>query len=454
MTSRHFAVIHPNLVALDRADQSQTWLHSLDVEVAHLPRESARRLGNNGPNDQVAIPARCRDLGHLTIGRPLVRLDPSDRVLVHSCEQSIGTDGRGAGDVRRARRGWLSLSARVGGLEAVESLVVESSYASHRAAARSSRRGRQWFAGRGVVEGMRLDPSVLVASVYDGLAIVSSRDDLRLGGPSERDVGENGASHRDECLGRSTWCRGVNNVDGRIVGYESQSRAGWGEGNVVNPAAIGARELAADGAEGELVTPCRWLGLCVDTLDECRKDICLGVRSASSEEDVVGVPVHSENSRAERLLDVLGYPPVVLLVKRADGDSARTRAYGELVLVRRPLDRGGCAVDTEQDKGWLPAGLCGRPDVGVTVLRTGDDTVRLRSPRDGRDELIVLGQGLGERPAIARFAVDLGLVAVWADCDFCDQSRTKMHELRWREAEKRDGRRRTHGNGQVQTQRQ
>jgi len=61
--------------------------------------------------------------------------------------------------------------------------------------------------------------------------------------------------------------------------------------------------------------------LLVDTLDESREDICLCVRSSRSEQDVVGVPVDGQHSRPDRLLDVLGHPPIVLLVERADSDS-------------------------------------------------------------------------------------------------------------------------------------
>jgi hypothetical protein len=61
--------------------------------------------------------------------------------------------------------------------------------------------------------------------------------------------------------------------------------------------------------------------LLIDTLDECRKDICFSIRSSCSEQDVVGVPVDGQYSRPDRLLDVLGHPPVVLLVKRTNSDS-------------------------------------------------------------------------------------------------------------------------------------
>lgn len=60
----------------------------------------------------------------------------------------------------------------------------------------------------------------------------------------------------------------------------------------------------------------RWFDvLLVDTLDERREDVCLGICSSCSEENVVGVPIDRQNSRPNRLLDVLGYPPIVLLIE-------------------------------------------------------------------------------------------------------------------------------------------
>ena len=170
--------------------------------------------------------------------------------------------------------------------------------------------------------------------------------------------------------------------------------------------------------------------LWVDTLDIRRKDVCLALGRPGSEENVVGVPVDREHGRAERLLDVLRHPPVVFLVKVADGDGpgrismkptwddrlqpdarlllfvdnkevqvlARigihdapgSRTHSKLVLLGTPLDTGSSPVDAQQHQRRLPpfGGL--GPNIGVTVLRAGHDTVGLRRPRDGCDQLVVL----------------------------------------------------------------
>ena len=61
--------------------------------------------------------------------------------------------------------------------------------------------------------------------------------------------------------------------------------------------------------------------LLVDTLDESREDICLRIRSSRSEQDVVGMPIDGQHGRPDRLLDVLGYPTIVILVERTNSDS-------------------------------------------------------------------------------------------------------------------------------------
>lgn len=73
----------------------------------------------------------------------------------------------------------------------------------------------------------------------------------------------------------------------------------------------------------------------------------------------------------------------------------RTRGNRKLVFRRTPLDVGRRSVDTEDDERGLPdALLVQSPDVRVPVLGTGDDPVGLGSPVDGRDELVVLEEGI------------------------------------------------------------
>lgn len=73
-------------------------------------------------------------------------------------------------------------------------------------------------------------------------------------------------------------------------------------------------------------------------------------------------------------------PPVILRLKVADGNEASAAANRELVLQRRPLDKGGSSVDPEDDQCGLPHPLLLRPYVGITVGSARHYTVTFRSP--------------------------------------------------------------------------
>lgn len=129
------------------------------------------------------------------------------------------------------------------------------------------------------------------------------------------------------------------------------------------------------------------------------------------------MPVQTQNSRANWLLDVLAHPPardntfchfflssvmfciqrkvtfhfklirefcatspVIFLLKVADGDEPRAAANSKLVLFGRPLHTASSAVDPEDDQGGLPRSLFQGPHIGVAVGTTCDDTITVRSP--------------------------------------------------------------------------
>lgn len=79
------------------------------------------------------------------------------------------------------------------------------------------------------------------------------------------------------------------------------------------------------------------------------------------------MPGNSVDGAADRLLDVLRHPPVVLLFEVADCDDAGAGADGKFGLGRRPADECRGAVDAEEDEGWLVAGWGWLPDKGVAI---------------------------------------------------------------------------------------
>ena len=104
------------------------------------------------------------------------------------------------------------------------------------------------------------------------------------------------------------------------------------------------------------------------------------------------MPVDRKNGRTDWLLELLRDPPIVVRVKRANGDRSlikgcwvellfrseeyppRTTGDGKFILARAPTDEGRRAVDTQQDEGRLPDGAPGKgvrcllPHVGISIL--------------------------------------------------------------------------------------
>ena len=79
--------------------------------------------------------------------------------------------------------------------------------------------------------------------------------------------------------------------------------------------------------------------------------------------------------------------------------SPSTTRNSKLVFVRAPAHKRRGTVDTEQDKGRLPDNIPGLgigsllPDIGVPVLRRGNDAVGVRSPVYGSNRFVVLFRG-------------------------------------------------------------
>lgn len=114
----------------------------------------------------------------------------------------------------------------------------------------------------------------------------------------------------------------------------------------MDPASGVVQELTTHGVEWQALTPGGRLGSFVDAFDESRQHAGVSIGGTGCEEHGIGVPSYSGNGGANRLLDVLGHPPVVFLLEVADWDEAGARPNGELGLGWRPTDAGSGAVDT------------------------------------------------------------------------------------------------------------
>lgn len=225
--------------------------------------------------------------------------------------------------------------------------------------------------GLGLLQRARQLPPLLAALEAEGLAIVTRSNDLGLSVPEETHEGQKLRVDADHRLGRLLGRRGVDDGDRGVMRRKGQGVAARAEGNGMHPSGRVVQELAADRVERQSLAPGARLGTLVGALDEGGKDAGVGIGGAGSKKNAVGVPGDGGNGGADRLLQVLGYPPVIFLLKVADGDDAVAGADGELGFRGRPADEGGGAGDAEEHEGGLVAGGGGFPDEGVAVCELG-----------------------------------------------------------------------------------
>jgi len=127
------------------------------------------------------------------------------------------------------------------------------------------------------------------------------------------------------------------------------------------------------------------------------------------------VPVQAEDSGTNGLLDVLAHPPVIFLLKIADGDDAGATTHSELVLLGSPAHTASSPVDPQDDEGGFPRAALQRPHVGIAVCATGHDSVTLGGPIDACHLPIVLLELVHLDPLGPALLIDVHLMVVGAD---------------------------------------
>jgi hypothetical protein len=177
------------------------------------------------------------------------------------------------------------------------------------------------------------------------------------------------------------------------------------------------QELSTNGVEWQTLTPDRGRGPLVNTLDESTEDTSVAIGASQGQQDAVGVPGNTRDGAAERLFEVLGHPPVVLLFKVADSCNTSTATHGKLCLIGRPSHTSSGSVDAEEDEGGAPGAVRGLPHIGVAVLRTGHNLARIGSNIDTGNELVVAAQLVVESKGFAVGRVQLdGIVSGDSEC--------------------------------------
>merc|ERR1719219_3197877 len=195
--------------------------------------------------------------------------------------------------------------------------------------------------------------------------------------------------HHHQVLG------GVRHGDGAVVSNPGQPAAVTREADGVDPtpSVLRVGELRHQISHRHPVALGCGRRFVLDLPDVAGVDADLEVRGAGSEEDVVGVPVQAGHGGLERLLDVFGHPPVVVLLVVTDRNDLGSAAHSELVLLRAPPDTGCRPVNPEEYQGVFPLAIrLLHPDVGVPVTGAGHDPVSLGGPVYTRHPEVVLVQ--------------------------------------------------------------
>jgi len=204
--------------------------------------------------------------------------------------------------------------------------------------------------------------------------------------------------------------RSVSDGHSGVVADEAETVAAGAESDTLDPAV--AVDLNKRLVESLARTPVGRSRTAADTTDGAVEDASLVVSAGSGKEAAVGVPRNLGDSAAVAL-DVLGDPPVVVLLEVAHRDNLRTAADGELGLIRRPAHPSGCTVDTKDNENRVPLllGTVVGPHIGVTILRAGHKTVALGRPVNASDNTVVLAESVEN---LALLVNDQNIVVVGA----------------------------------------
>lgn len=177
-------------------------------------------------------------------------------------------------------------------------------------------------------------PASLAALETESLTIVAGSNDLVLSLPEQALERKKLGRDAQDGLRGLLRAAGVHNGDAAVMRSKGKSVSAGRKGHGVHPAGRVIQVFSADGVEGQSLAPDTRLGTLIDTLDKGRQHSGMGVGRAGGEEHGVGVPSNAGDGTADRLLQVFRNPPVVFLLKVANGNDAVTGAHGKLGLGR------------------------------------------------------------------------------------------------------------------------
>jgi hypothetical protein len=114
----------------------------------------------------------------------------------------------------------------------------------------------------------------------------------------------------------------------------SQTVAVRREADSVDPSITGTAVLGTERVERQTLTPRGRCRLLIQSLDVGRVNTGLHVGRAGGQENIVGMPFDTQHGGTDGLLQMLTHPPIIVLVKVADGNASGSTGHGKFVLLR------------------------------------------------------------------------------------------------------------------------
>jgi hypothetical protein len=214
-------------------------------------------------------------------------------------------------------------------------------------------------------------PTSFTTAEAESLAVVASGNDLILVVPDQALKRQHLRSDGNNSSRRLLWAARVYDGDAAVMRSKSEAVSTRRESYGVNPSSRVIQILAADSVKWQPLTPESRLRPLVNAFDEAGKDAGMRISRSSGQQNGVRVPVYAGDGASDGLLQVLGNPPVVLLLKVTDSNDAVARTDGKFGFGRRPAHKGSGTANSEEDKSRLISRRRRLPDQGVSIYNAG-----------------------------------------------------------------------------------
>ena len=163
---------------------------------------------------------------------------------------------------------------------------------------------------------------------------MSSCNDLIFPTPDQTSQWQETSRYVDHGPRRLVRGTGIDHRHATVMSGKSQGTSTGREGNTMHPSSRIVEKLSTHRVEGKTLTPSTGFRTSINALDVAGKHASVGISRPRCQQNRVWMPGQRRDGASDRFLQVLGYPPVILLLKVANGDDAGSRSDGEFLLRR------------------------------------------------------------------------------------------------------------------------